>query len=175
MTDRAGAHLRVGTLDDVQRIQAIEREAGLQFAQVGLPEIAADQPTSADHLAEFIGDERCEVAVDRDDVIVGYVIWSVLARYAHVDQIDVLPSSQGQGIGRELLAEVERRAKQRALCGLTLTTFSHVPWNRPLYERLGFRVLADEEIAPELRRVRDTEAVEGLAPALRVCMQRDIC
>jgi ribosomal protein S18 acetylase RimI-like enzyme len=104
MTDRAGVHLRVGMLDDAARSQEIAREAGLQFAEVGLRAVAGHQPTSEDHLAEFIGEERCGVAVTRESIIVGYVIWSVLARYAHVDQVDVLPSFQGRGIGRQLLA-----------------------------------------------------------------------
>lgn len=48
---------------------------------------------------------------------------------------------------------------------IALSTFSHVPWNRPLYERLGFVVLCEEEIGPELRSVREEEAAHGLDPA----------
>jgi hypothetical protein len=85
------------------------------------------------------------------------------------------PLSKDEVLAASCSLGVEKRAKERSLCGLTLTTFSHVPWNRPLYERLGFRVLADEKLSPELRRVRAAEAVEGLDPTLPVCMRRDIC
>jgi hypothetical protein len=57
---------------------------------------------------------------------------------------------------------------------LTLTTFSDVPWNRPLYEHLGFRVLSEEEIGPGLRTIRDRETTEGLDPSTRVVMRFDL-
>ena len=57
---------------------------------------------------------------------------------------------------------------------VTLTTFSHVPWNRPLYEHLGFRVLTEPEIGPELRALCEHEATLGLDPAVRVCMGLDL-
>ena len=57
---------------------------------------------------------------------------------------------------------------------MTLTTFEHVPWNAPYYERHGFRVLAEHEVGDELRRLRDEETAQGLDPALRVCMRREI-
>jgi hypothetical protein len=55
-----------------------------------------------------------------------------------------------------------------------LTTFSDVPWNAPLYRHLGFRVLDDDDIGPELRARRADEAARGLDPASRVCMRRDV-
>jgi hypothetical protein len=57
---------------------------------------------------------------------------------------------------------------------VTLTTFRDVPWNRPWYERLGFRVLGEDELGPELRARRDEEEHLGLPAALRVCMRRDV-
>lgn len=60
------------------------------------------------------------------------------------------------------------------MTGLTLTTFRHIPWNRPLYEHLGFRILADNELGPALRAVREAEAVHGLDPSLRVVMRNEL-
>jgi hypothetical protein len=57
---------------------------------------------------------------------------------------------------------------------VTLTTFSDVAWNRPLYEHLGFRAMREHEIGPELRALRDTEAAHGLDPTTRVCMRFDL-
>jgi len=48
---------------------------------------------------------------------------------------------------------------------------NEVPWNRPLYEHLGFVVLTEEEIGPDLETVRRDEADSGLDPATRVCMR----
>lgn len=60
------------------------------------------------------------------------------------------------------------------LLALTLTTFAHVPWNRPLYEHLGFQVLANEEVGPGLRAVMNTEAAHGLDPTTRVAMRLEL-
>jgi undecaprenyl pyrophosphate synthase len=70
-----------------------------------------------------------------------------------------------------LVDRVRTWAAENGRPAITLTTFSDVPWNRPLYEHLGFTVLAENEFGPELRAVRAHEATLGLDPALRVCMR----
>jgi hypothetical protein len=57
---------------------------------------------------------------------------------------------------------------------VTLTTYADVRWNQPLYEHLGFRVLNDDEIGPELRAIRATEHARGLDVSPRVCMSLDL-
>ena len=57
---------------------------------------------------------------------------------------------------------------------VTLTTFVDVPWNGPLYAHLGFTVMSEAEIGPELRSIQDGEAAHGLDPARRVCMRLDL-
>jgi predicted N-acetyltransferase YhbS len=81
---------------------------------------------------------------------------------------------QGQGIGRTLIDQAVKWAAGCGMTAITLTTFDFVPWNRPLYERLGFRVLDDTEVGPDLRALREHEAALGLDVDLRVCMQRDL-
>jgi hypothetical protein len=77
-------------------------------------------------------------------------------------------------VGRALLDRVEVWARETDRPAITLTTFADVPWNRPLYEHLGFRVLTEAELGPGLRAVRTTEAGHGLDPTTRVCMRLDI-
>jgi hypothetical protein len=77
-------------------------------------------------------------------------------------------------VGRALLGRVAAWAADAGRPAVRLTTFAEVPWNRPLYEHLGFRVLAEDEIGPELRALRATEAAHGLDPATRVCMRLDL-
>lgn len=57
---------------------------------------------------------------------------------------------------------------------VTLTTFSDVSWNAPLYRHLGFRVLAEHEIGPQLQAARDAETAHGLDPTRRVCMRSEL-
>jgi GNAT superfamily N-acetyltransferase len=105
---------------------------------------------------------------------VGYVIADVLDVVAHVEQISVLPTYQNRGIGKAVLAAVERWGRAQGYTALTLMTFTEVPWNRPLYEHVGFRVIPEEILSNALRRLRAVEAAERLDPAQRVVMRREI-
>lgn len=157
---------------DAATLQEIERLAGERFREVGLDSIADDDPPSVDVLTGYAADGRSWVAVDEAGVVLGYTLVDEVDGCAHVEQISVRPDAQGKGVGRALLEQVRAWAVAANRPALTLTTFSNVPWNQPLYEHLGFRVLAEDEIGPELRRLRDAEAEHGLDPAIRVCMHR---
>jgi GNAT superfamily N-acetyltransferase len=136
--------------------------------------VADDQPLSLGELAPFVEAHRAWVAVDPLDEPVGYLLVGVVDGCAHPEQVSVRPDHQGEGAGRALVDATGAWAAARGLAALTLTTFADVPWNRPLYEHLGFRVLADDEIGPELQRVQMEEPARGLDPDHRVCMRRDV-
>jgi hypothetical protein len=57
---------------------------------------------------------------------------------------------------------------------VTLTTFRDVPFNRPFYERRGYRVLEEAEWTPELAQRRAEEADAGLDPELGVVMAKEL-
>lgn len=52
-----------------------------------------------------------------------------------------------------------------------LTTYDHVAWNRPWYEREGFRVVSPDAAGPELRAILDAEGALP-DPQHRVLMVR---
>ena len=164
-------HIRPSRAQDGAALQEIERLAGVRFRDVGLPAIADAEPESIEALTEYADAGRSWVAVDDADRPIGYVIADELDGAAHIEQISVRPDHQGAGVGRGLVDQVRAWAVEHGRPAITLTTFSDVPWNRPLYEHLGFRVLAAHEIGPELRAVREHEALLGLDPALRICMR----
>ncbi len=56
----------------------------------------------------------------------------------NVHDLAVLPDCQGRGIGRRLLAEVERRARERGCCKLTLEVHATNAGAKRLYQRVGF-------------------------------------
>jgi GNAT superfamily N-acetyltransferase len=136
-------------------------------------EVAATEPFSVAELTVYLNDGRIWVAT-RDGAPVGYALVDIIDGLAHLEQISVGPSNSRQGYGAALLAQVYEWTREHRLAAVTLTTFEHVSWNAPYYSRHGFRVLDDDEIGPELRRLREHEAREGLDPALRVCMRRDM-
>lgn len=152
-------------------LRYIERRAGERFREVGLPDVADDEPATVEVLAGYTAARRCWVAVDEIDTPVGYVLADVVDGCAHVEQVSGRPEHQGTGRGRALIGRVDAWAARAGLPAITLTTFRDVPWNAPLYRRLGFRDLDDDEVGPGLRRVRDHETAHGLDPAQRVCMR----
>jgi GNAT superfamily N-acetyltransferase len=163
--------IRASRVEDGIALQEIERHAGEQFRSVGMGNIADATPEPIEALTQYADAGRSWVAVDDDDRPIGYVIVDTVDGNAHVEQISVVPDQQGTGIGRALTDRVRAWAVEHNLPAITLTTFTDVPWNRPLYEHLGFAVIAENDIGPELRAVRDHEATLGLDPALRVCMR----
>lgn len=157
---------------DGPALREIERRAGERFRDVGMADIAEDEPPSTDSLAAYAAAGRSWVAQDPAHGILGYVLVDVVDGNAHIEQVTVEPDQQGRGVGRALIDRAASWAGRHGLGALTLTTFSGVPWNAPLYEHLGFRVLSEDEVGPALRALRESEAAHGLDPSIRVCMRR---
>ncbi|HET6965605.1 MAG TPA: GNAT family N-acetyltransferase [Acidimicrobiales bacterium] len=166
--------LRAARREDLPALREIERESGQRYREFGLDQVADDEPASIEVLATYAEGSRAWVAVDPDGVPVGYILVDEVDGAAHIEQVSVVPAHQGRGLGRALIDRVAGWAVEHQMEALTLTTFGHIPWNRPLYEHLGFRVLAAAELGPGLRAVREAEAVHGLDPALRVVMRREL-
>jgi GNAT superfamily N-acetyltransferase len=166
--------VRAGRAEDGEQLQEIERQAGEQFRDIGMGWVSDHDPLAVEVLAAYAAEGRSWVAFDDDGTTVGYVVVDVVDGAAHVEQVSVHPMWQGQGVGRLLMDRARDWAVETGRHAVTLTTFVDVPWNRPLYEHLGFRVMADDEIEPGLRAVRGEEADHGLDPDTRVCMRLDL-
>jgi GNAT superfamily N-acetyltransferase len=165
-------HVRPSLSTESPALREIERLAGEQFRSLGMDWIADSDPMSVEVLEDYARGGRSWVAVDNSDRPVGYVIVDVIDGNAHIEQISVLPDYQGRGLGKDLLEAVYTWAVEAGYPALTLTTFIHVPWNRPLYEHLGFVVIPEDVLQPGLRAVRAHESRMGLDPISRVCMRK---
>jgi GNAT superfamily N-acetyltransferase len=166
--------IRLAVADDGAQLRTIEWCAGQAFADVGLAQVAADEPMSTEELATYAEASRGWVVTADAEEPVGYVLVDVVDDAAHVAQLSVHPDHQGQSLSRRLLAVVEAWAVEKGLPRVSLTTFRRVPWNRPLYEHLGFTVMAEAEIGSQLAALVAHEAANGLDPAQRVCMARPV-
>lgn len=150
-------------------LRAIERRAGELFREIGMPEIADDEPPSADHLASGAA---LYVATDDADQPVGYALVDLVDGHAHLEQISVVPEHGRRGIGQALVQAVADWARARGDREVTLTTFRDVAFNAPFYARHGFVVLNDEDLTEGLRAVVAKEAADGLDTTARVVMSR---
>lgn len=161
---------RAGELGTIQQLAV---EAGRRFAEVDDPVVAAcadDPPPDADALETARRAGRLWVATAGAEVV-GFALAEVVDGNGHLEEVAVHPAHGGRGVGSDLVGAVLAWAAVEGMPWLTLTTFAAVAWNRPWYERLGFEVLADGAVGPELRRRCDEEAARGLDPSRRVCMR----
>ncbi|MCB5169153.1 GNAT family N-acetyltransferase [Streptomyces bambusae] len=160
--------------EELPLLQDIERAAGRCFRDVGMPEIADDEPLPLDELARYRQSGLAWAAVGADGAPVAYLIAQHVDGNLHVEQVSVHPDSARRGIGRALLDHLARRAAAHGIPALTLTTFADVPWNAPYYARCGFTPLDDAGLGPELREIRAREAAHGLDRWPRLAMYRAV-
>ncbi|MBA8877953.1 GNAT family N-acetyltransferase [Phyllobacterium myrsinacearum] len=163
---------RSGEAGDVPVIAAIERASAARFLDIGMPEIAGDDPTPEAVVLKRIAQDRLFVAVDVQPV--GFVIFHVIDNHLYVEQIDVDPQYAGKRIGSALIGLVEERARAEARMGLLLSTFRDVPWNAPYYRRLGFTDVPDTALSPALERIRQLHIEKGFDETRRVFMQKSL-
>jgi ribosomal protein S18 acetylase RimI-like enzyme len=171
---RSTMHIRAARKSDLPVMQDIERAAGIWFREIGMPEIADDDPLSRDELARYKQENRAWVAVDEADMPVAYLIADIVDGSMHIEQVSVHPLAARRKIGRALLEHAAVCAAASGIRALTLTTFADVPWNAPYYARCGFRVLDDSELSPGMQGVVDREIAHGLHRWPRVYMRRDL-
>jgi GNAT superfamily N-acetyltransferase len=160
--------------EELPLLQDIEQAAGECFREIGMPEIAADEPPPLDDLERYQRAGLAWVAVDGADAPVAYLIAERIDDALHIEQVSVHPAAARRGIGRALIDHLAGVATAQGLPALTLTTFADVPWNAPYYARCGFQPLADAESGPGLREVRAAEAAHGLDRWPRLAMRRPV-
>lgn len=165
-------HIRTVRLEELPVLQDIERAAGQCFRDIGMPEIAEDEPLSLAELAAYRHAGLAWVVAGDTDAPVAYLIADRVDGNLHVEQVSVHPGSARRGVGRSLLDHLAGHATSEGVPALTLTTFTHVPWNAPYYARCGFRLMDDSRLTSGLRKICEREAAHGLDRWPRACMRR---
>jgi len=165
--------IRLATEPDLPLLPDIERSAGAPFRELGMMAVADDEPPSVEGLRSYLTTGRVWV-VTVNDLPVGYLLIGIVDGTAHIEQVSIDSGYAGHGYGRQLIKHAEVWARAQGYPSLTLTTFTEIPWNGPYYRRLGFHPIADEDITPELRALREQEAEHGLDQWPRECLRLDL-
>lgn len=163
---------RLATLDDLPRIQSIERAAGEAFRSVGMDAIAEDEPIGEAEFGRFVASGGAWVACGSGGAVVAYLLTERVDSTVHVEQVTVHPEFARRGLGAGLIDVAATWARDKGLYGLTLTTFRDVPWNAPYYRRLGFTELLESQWGPDLTAKVARESAAGLSRWPRVVMVR---
>lgn len=61
-------------------------------------------------------------------------------------------------------------ARKQSYESVTLTTFVHVVWNHPFYEKLGFQIIHDADLPLYLKTILDHEVTSGFSRETRCAM-----
>lgn len=153
--------IRLGELGDLSRLETIERETAAMFPPSTLPPKFA-QPVPQAELAAGIDACLLWVAECASAGPVGFVVCERHTPSLHIREMDVRPSFGRRGIGTRLLLQTFSAAKGSGLQCVTLTTFSHLPWNAPFYAKRGFVVVQSFERFPHLEAALRHERDRGL-------------
>jgi GNAT superfamily N-acetyltransferase len=141
--------------DEIEAIRAVERQARSRYRALGGFFIqAAEAPAIASD--RFVGGKT--VVAELNGAPVGFVLMCPLDGLLYIVNIAVMPDAAGHEIGRLLMIEAERHARQWKLAGLSLTTFRAPPWNGPWFRHQGYRPIPEERIGPGLRAILDRHA-----------------
>jgi 4-diphosphocytidyl-2-C-methyl-D-erythritol kinase len=166
--------IRLAEPQDVAALPEIERLAGLLFkthpGDLGIPDELYDRPNSVDTFTATQKAGRLWVACGPAREPIGFALVLNIAEFAHLDELDVLPSYGRQGVGSALLATVCAWASTAGYPAVTLRTFRDVPWNAPFYHRRGFQVVESAALSAEHVRLEASERQRGLRTDLRVTM-----
>jgi GNAT superfamily N-acetyltransferase len=164
-----------GAPDDLDAVVALDDDACRLYADAGLAvALPEDHPfTIAERLEWRRSLELGWTFVARDDAgtPVGFAACELVDGAPYLDQLSVRVTSMRRGVGRALL----RRAVEWARAHgdeLWLTTYAHLPWNRPFYEREGFVV--EPACGPDLAaRLADQRRCLP-APEQRLAMRKPL-
>lgn len=141
--------LRVARADELDVLVDIDEDAGALYAEAGLPiELAPDCPFLVSEQARWLRElEQRQVflAVDERDRGLGFAALDVLDGEPYLEQLAVRRGAMRRGIGRQLLQRAFAWAEAQPGEFLWLTTYGHLTWNRPFYEREGFRLVPEPE------------------------------
>jgi GNAT superfamily N-acetyltransferase len=162
--------LRPGRVDELDLLREIDDESVPMFAAVGidLSQLDLDHPFVRSEFERWragLQTGHVQVAqIERE--VVGFSVLGSLDGKPYLEQLAVRAAFMRRGIGSTLLAHAQRASEGE----LWLTTYAHVPWNAPYYERAGFRVAPEAECGPEIRAVLAEQRAALPFPEQRVAM-----
>jgi len=134
MIDRASVTFRSAAPEDAERIAAL-------FTEEGYPAGASDV---AARLERFRDPESAVLVADLDGEVLGFIALHLLPRFEHDEPIGrilalvVDPSVRERGVGRLLMTEAERVAREAGAAFVEVTSGHHRAEARNLYESLGY-------------------------------------
>lgn len=165
---------RAAQVSEIDELLALDEDAGALFIESGL---VFDSPTLDAYVAaertrwtEAAARGAVELAVDQTGYPVGFVALTRVDGQPYLEQLSVRRRCMQRGVGRALLARAI--ARSRPLGDLWLTTYAHVAWNAPMYRRMGFELVPEEQCGPGILALLREQRSALPDPEQRIAMRR---
>jgi predicted N-acetyltransferase YhbS len=170
-----GIDFRTGVPADFAALREVDDDAGVLFERAGLeldlPENHEFLVTERERWQRCLAAGTTILAADERGHAVGFVAVCLMDTEPFVAQLSVRLAYMRRGIGGALLhAAIDPLAADHA--ALWLTTYDHLPWNRPYYERHGFVRIAERDCVEDLQRELALERRSLPQAERRVAMRR---
>lgn len=172
-TMQATLTLRALPADEIAEAIAIDDDACTLYPTVGVHfDIAPDHPFALSEYARWTQAARdglAFVAARGGGPPLALLVLGYVDGMPYLEQLSVRSEAMRQGIGRWLVRHSIAWAADTALW---LTTYSHVPWNRPFYESEGFAVVPEREWPDGIAAIIAEQRRYLPAPEHRIAMRR---
>ncbi|HKO91374.1 MAG TPA: GNAT family N-acetyltransferase [Polyangiaceae bacterium] len=178
--DRRGSEIATFSIrkalpGELHVLNALDDDAVTLYAEYGIRiELGPDHVFARDELRRWLRSAelgRTFLAVDGAEKAVGFAALDVVDGEPYLDQLAVAVASMRRGIGGRLLASSAEWARSTGGSALWLTTYDHLPFNRPYYERHGYVVVPESACGPGIVHHLDEQRRHLPAPAQRVAMR----
>jgi GNAT superfamily N-acetyltransferase len=174
----SGADIRTGSTSDIDLLAAIDLDASTLFERAGMhlapPNEREVTMAERRRWLACLAAGTVLIAADRSGADVGFAALGTMDGDPFLDQLSVRVSFMRRQIGTGLLYAATKMAMERGGKVLWLTTYSHLSWNRPYYERHGFVLVSPEQCGEELRGELAFERRWLPGPEERVIMRKDL-
>jgi putative acetyltransferase len=138
-----GLEIRCAENGESEAIAEVLRKAFAPFEHFYTPEAYAATTVSADEINRRFAEGPLWVALENGETV-GTASVMPKGDQLYLRSMAILPSSQGRGIGQELLDAVEGYARQMEFAGILLYTTPFLAGAIRLYEQNGFERAGDD-------------------------------
>jgi GNAT superfamily N-acetyltransferase len=166
---------RTGDVADLPTLLAIDLDASVLFERAGLyldlPETHDYSVRERQRLGASLIAGSAIIAMDRCNRAMGFIALGRLDGECYVEQISVRVSEMRRGLGTALMEVAGQSLASSDEGAWWLTTYDHLPWNRPFYERNGFVAVPEHECGRGIREELEFQRRWLPQPAKRIAMR----
>jgi GNAT superfamily N-acetyltransferase len=165
--------IRSASPAEIAEMVAVDDDACMLYARAGLHfDFGPEHPFARAEYARWTlaaAEGLAFLAEEPGGPAVGLMILGRVDGVPYLDQLSVRTSAMRRGLGRRLLMQAIGWASSAPLW---LTTYGHLPWNRPFYESAGFLPVPESGCTPGILERLEVERRWLPDPGEPIAMRR---